>query len=209
MAKPKAKTIQQYFGFHDGDLTTPKHDEIMIWLDDNAEDVVKLFTNYYQEKIDRSFEKTGDEINRLKESDTWSYKYDLGPILPVKFSVEDINCVWEFSVTEKINYRKYIVGFVDLRINFSYQSYWCRSLWRDEPHCTQRTGYVRQTYKSTGIINFEVKTKIPSLGELFRQINMYKLHERRPFAVVSPDARFKDKIESQGMWFVHYPYDLR
>lgn len=66
---------------------------------------------------------------------------------------------------------------------------------------------------------FEVKTTIPSYGELMRQINHYRTHttydiEKRdksgsrhvyercwPWFVVSPDARFKDAIESQGIHF--------
>ena len=35
MAKPKAQTLQQKLGFFDEDLKKPKHDEIMIWLDQN------------------------------------------------------------------------------------------------------------------------------------------------------------------------------
>ncbi len=35
--KPKASTLQERFGFKDEELSTPKHDEIMMWLDENAE----------------------------------------------------------------------------------------------------------------------------------------------------------------------------
>ena len=32
--KPKAQTMAQRFGFMDPELTTPQHDEIMMWLDE-------------------------------------------------------------------------------------------------------------------------------------------------------------------------------
>ena len=35
--KPKASTLSERFGFQDGELSTPKHDEIMMWLNANAE----------------------------------------------------------------------------------------------------------------------------------------------------------------------------
>jgi hypothetical protein len=38
MAKPRAQTIQQRFGFMDDDLKKPKHDELMKWLDDCVEE---------------------------------------------------------------------------------------------------------------------------------------------------------------------------
>ena len=33
MAQAKAQTMQARFGFQDTELTSPKHDEIMLWLD--------------------------------------------------------------------------------------------------------------------------------------------------------------------------------
>src|ERR1039458_6217497 len=38
--KPKAKTLQERFGFKDDDLAQSKHDEIMLWLDAKIESVV-------------------------------------------------------------------------------------------------------------------------------------------------------------------------
>lgn len=35
--EPKAKTMQERFGFSDPDLKTPEHDAIMMWLDGEME----------------------------------------------------------------------------------------------------------------------------------------------------------------------------
>ncbi len=40
MTAPKAKTLQARFGFSDPELTTPKHDQIMLWLDANIDQVL-------------------------------------------------------------------------------------------------------------------------------------------------------------------------
>jgi hypothetical protein len=67
-------------------------------------------------------------------------------------------------------------------------------------------------------VGFEVKTTIPSLGELFRQLSLYgkrfsdceQLHSWRgcqmcKMFVVCPDARFADKIREQGYGFIQSP----
>ena len=49
MSTPKAQTIQIRFGFKDADITTPKHDEIMFWLDQHVELIVsELFGLSFQ-----------------------------------------------------------------------------------------------------------------------------------------------------------------
>jgi hypothetical protein len=61
---------------------------------------------------------------------------------------------------------------------------------------------------------FEVKTTISSLGELLRQLGQYREYLKRrdkpeyPLFVVSPDARFADKIREQGYGFVQYPREI-
>jgi hypothetical protein len=59
---------------------------------------------------------------------------------------------------------------------------------------------------------FEVKTTIPSLGELLRQLSMYRQYLRKhrdefdpQIVVVCPDARFADKIREQGFGFIQTP----
>lgn len=49
----------------------------------------------------------------------------------------------------------------------------------------------------------EVKTTIPSFGELMRQMNLYRTNIRKPalWVVVSPDDRFADAIRSQEIYF--------
>jgi hypothetical protein len=41
MENKKATTLQQRFGFSDPELKTPKHDELMIWLDENCQEVYR------------------------------------------------------------------------------------------------------------------------------------------------------------------------
>lgn len=49
--KVRATTLQQKFGFQDNDLSTPAHDALMVWLDQNvAEYVLAQFSTTWQPK---------------------------------------------------------------------------------------------------------------------------------------------------------------
>jgi hypothetical protein len=45
MAIPKAKTLQERFGFMDPDIKKPEHDEMIKWIDRNVEDILMLVFN--------------------------------------------------------------------------------------------------------------------------------------------------------------------
>jgi len=148
--KRKAKTFIERHGFKDNDLTTPKHDSICMWLDDNMKDVI-------------------DQLGFGKS--------------------EIENKIWEHPIVEERHYYNYntesnqkvseqIIGFVDM----------C---------CI--------TKSPRNLFMFEVKSLIPSLGELLRELRFYKKYTTRMIIVVSPDDRFREKIEEQGFNFIKSP----
>ena len=181
MAKPRATTIQQRFGFQDGDLKTPKHDEMMLWLDSNLLKIVGAMAGSWDNGRDAARkegcpeELLSEEHNRTLDRRTWEY-----PI-----------------VDRKYGGAKYVIGFVDLWASCTAPE--LRRWESGEWHWGNPTKYFY----------FEVKSTIPSLGELIRQIRMYQeyieTHLSGAFYIVSPDARFKDALRSQGIGFVHYP----
>jgi hypothetical protein len=68
--------------------------------------------------------------------------------------------------------------------------------WRTSP-C------VREKHKA--LAAFEVKTRIPSLGELLRQMRTYQLHLGNvSLFVVCPDDRFAAPLKEQGIHFLKY-----
>lgn len=65
-------------------------------------------------------------------------------------------------------------------------------------------GFVDLFVPSHGIA-IEIKTEIPNVGELLRQINFYRNYYSGPrWIVVSPDDRYKGIIEAQGIHFYKY-----
>lgn len=159
MATPKAQTLQQRFGFHDKDLMTPKHDEIMIWLDEHITEILSSFP-----KIHKRFGRPDSAITVIEKR--W------------EFPIHQFHDRMNGETTQGI-----CIGFIDFVVFYTY---------------TVDGGYGRYQ------MNFEVKTAIPSLGELFRQINMYRSYENNPFCVVCPDDRFAQQIQKQGIGFLKY-----
>ena len=198
--EPKAKTISERFGFSDPELKTARHDEIMIWLDENLEGCMDhLVEDIDQEKVDHA-EKVREAARKF-----WPQK-DLGP-LPAADKVRVIGKVWEFPVSD----RQYVIGFVDMYAEVGIPCSWCvRDLWNDKG-VWRFDGNVGKSDPKWSIryrnqkVYFEVKPSIPSLGELMRQVNMYRKYQEGLFYVVSPDDRFRKMLESQKIGFIKYP----
>jgi hypothetical protein len=241
--KPKAKTIQERFGFKDEDLLKPKHDEIVFWLDANIESIVgdlypqegwtvaqisaheksvERARSVWLDKIKEGYGlgaaeakritlldaeirnwRTHDDIDKERESRRRKEDYlqslaqnfpHPGPVPrcpPRKIHSRK----WEYAVME----RNYIVGFVDFWVEIGDAS--VRLQGAESAGAFAPEWVV--AFKPTNLL-FEVKTEIPSFGELMRQINFYRAYEQGPFFVVSPDDRFKSTLASQGIGFVKY-----
>lgn len=93
--KTRATTLQQKFGFQDADLSTPVHDALMVWLDQNVESV--LLNRYSRPRavenpryIQGGPRRTPDEFVRI------------------------LNKVWEKPISAK---NGFLVGFVDMRVD--------------------------------------------------------------------------------------------
>ena len=149
----RAKTLQERFGFVDSDLKTPRHDEIMIWLQANAEPITdSIWKRGWHSPID-------------------TYE-----------SIYHASIEWEYPIT---NGQKFTIGFIDMRVE-------CTA-------CLAPGRWVQREFF------FEVKSSIPSIGELMRQINLYRLHKPQGyFIVVSPDESAKEVLRSQHIHFVKY-----
>ncbi len=50
----------------------------------------------------------------------------------------------------------------------------------------------------------EVKSKLPTLGELMRQINLYREAHRGKVVVVSPDDSYVEVLKTQDVLFLKY-----
>ena len=119
---------------------------------------------------------------------TWVYDnfetvfYDLfSKDNPIKIAKK----IWEFDISKIAYNGVQIVGFIDLVFECDYIKEY-----------TKRNVYV------------EIKTAIPSVGELLRQLKAYKtylgLHYTDKFIVVCPDDTYEKIIKEQGYFFYKY-----
>ena len=182
--KVRAQTIQQKLGFADSDLKTPRHDEIMLWLDKHALDVVVATVGN---------QWTEQDIDWLNEELKKHHKPTITLAdLPPRKPLELISVTWEYPIKSGT----YVVGFIDLVIQYDADSL-----------TLNEYDYSYTPCRSRFIICVEVKSSIPSAGELIRQIQLYRQYQKGTYVVVSPDARYADVLRSQGIEFYHYQVD--
>lgn len=217
--KPKAQTLSQKFGFMDPDLATPQHDAIMMWLDEYVTNEVAAMT--YGTLPDYKWELTGasewarENFPRLIREN----KVAIASTTPCFALTEK---VWEWPVLDK----GFTIGFVDMCVSYAP----CEIDWR--PIGKAFDAFAREsgggsaagfpfpyTIEQSQVLNYkqqrrfyEVKPSIPSLGEVIRQVRMYQTYTNRErygeWWIVSPDTRFKEQLESQGIKFLAVPSSI-
>ena len=91
-----------------------------------------------------------------------------------------------------MKYSKFIVGYIDLRVTIEGQ------FWDGDT----------KSYSSENMeVYIEVKTAIPVLGDLIRQMRAYQEHQTgywRKYLIVAPDDRFVKTLNEQGFYFYKY-----
>lgn len=98
---------------------------------------------------------------------------------------------WEFPVNHINGSFKMLVGYVDIVARVKGQFYFSDT---KKFEYSERYAFI------------EVKTKIPSVGELIRQMRAYQNYndKRTSYIVVSPDDRHTETLNSQGFYFYKY-----
>lgn len=225
----QAPTLQARFGFQDADLKTPMHDEMLLWLTDNLDRFGEKITgrpkgaswdpDYLARRVHEAQRQLDGWREGLSDLERKHYQKQYQVLLarlPDRISdipVPEINAFEWKNITweETIVSRSYTIGFVDLAATLD---------WSPELHMGQLealpTGYFRPDwwvelswrarYSESDSFYFEIKSTIPSLGELVRQIRFYQTYARGHYVVVSPDARWEQPLASQGIGLIHYPH---
>lgn len=204
--RKKSQTVQQRFAFMDQDHKTPKHDEIMLWVDQNTENILQR--KYGTEWNEKAARERFSHFSQLYLKGSKYENYNMPP-LPPKPPIEVVSKEWEYVIT---NRNRDPVGFIDMAVRFKVPeleliSQIGKPTWEISQFPHQRTVY------------FEIKSRILSLGEVIRKINMYRayLTDRpisqtygtplfTPFIIVSPDDRFQKILSEQKIGFIKYPH---
>jgi hypothetical protein len=164
--------------------------------------------NYWEGEVERALKRITECQLRGQKLQDHLVKGFTAPEIDFRLGVTET--VFEKAVTTD---RDFIVGFIDVwaeiataipypwGLSWSGEKYQFTDRYRDNapyPHIA----WQRRVVKCA----FEVKPKIPSLGELLRQLRTYQTHQGADdWVVVSPDVRWKGAIESQGFTFWECP----
>ena len=261
IAKNRAKTLQEKFGFKDDDLKTPAHDAIMLWLDVNIEKIVSKYFNisWTDDEIKKVEESAREEVLKIKEKlernkedierrieshnehceknkhlnslseyiynsnvsthnkyldDLKNIEKKIGKLKtykslgqpPEKLSIKIVKKTWERPIK---SHNDYVIGFIDMEVICHIPELFC---------------YPKDDYPKYVIdhieysLMLEVKTSIKSIGEVIRQIQLYKnyfkndycngRYRKYEFIIVSPDDRYVDLLKSQNIGFVKCECEL-
>jgi hypothetical protein len=159
-----------------------------------------------EEHLEAELQTTRDKLSSLEDDLHAAHKCS-APAGVGKLTV--IKQKWEQPVgilNPNTNYQN-IAGFVDLYVH-------ARLIFSGVP-CKCGHGHWQAPDRDIQYV-FEVKPGIPSLGELMRQLAMYRQHLDHPHSilqcacrrvvmvVVSPDDRFFTQLRSQGIWTYKY-----
>lgn len=233
MSQPKmrAGTLQEKFGLQDKDLTTPAHDAIMIWLDQRADEIADSMlpiSRAVTAKIPSLITKAEDYVREIRNAlnalrgrsetgEHWAWTWT-----PESFrSTFPVNRIldkqWEYPVTSPGS-KGFVIGFLDMVVSVVAPD---REPIHVEVELNPRPPFISSGSLPCDIIQrpvpkwsvgneersvcFEVKTSIPSVGELIRQINFYRNFKWGIYVVVSPDDRFASILESQNIRFIKCP----
>lgn len=219
MAKSREKT--QQLGFWDPEVSTPVHDEIVLWAYRNADQILKAVCGEDYERpwdwVDfghrylPSFYINGAEAQKEKAAAEAFMKDNPRPRPQVVGKT--LEMVLKTRTGHKQNFEK-IVGYADLVLEVEFP-FLCEVTAGDEVGkytfveievSTGGRGCCKWPHPShTPSILVEAKSAIPSLGELIRQLNLYREAFTGPIVVVSPDARHAEILEEQGVVFVLFP----
>lgn len=213
MAKPKAQTLQQKLGFFDEDLKKPKHDDMMLWLDENIEDIVNTYCNPFsnQKRLQYFLNEKKELFNKFNQKGKNIDTSFLDKPVEVP-RITRISKKWEYAI-ENQNFRGHnVIGFVDFYASFNYPVPTIPGI--GYTHSERNNEIIDIRVPDDLIIDFdafrgemliEVKTEIKSLGELMRQINLYKSYRKGRYFVLCPDATHQKLLESQGVEFILFP----
>ena len=210
MGDVKATTIAQRFGFKDPQLSTPSHDEIMLAI---AADPTALICDIWPELLKRAHDTIVEwEWPIVSENTRTGQKFPVGFV--------DMRMEWSYNHTckkiAKKDLRKYYYTYYDNKEAFLDEcvgrdlnagSSYARSTAETERLYEENITYRVKNYRwnkskcsidtcnsGRGGALVEVKPTTPSLGELMRQIQMYRTYVDATYVVATPDETYVEEL---------------
>lgn len=191
MARARDKTAQ--IGLWDSEVSLPKHDEICLWVYEHAEEVLRTLRPqlFRPDWIDADF------VHGASSEAISTFRSNTERAAPVI-----VKKALEYTLTPREEGRgarswRPPVGYGDVLLAYSAPF--------PEPQYNHRDAITSfELAHQTHELLIEVKTELPTLGELLRQLNLYSTAFQGRQAVVASDDRYADILREHGFGFMRF-----
>lgn len=210
MAKSREK-IQQ-LGFWDTEVTNPNHDAVCLWAYENAESIVRAICPGRFDQPWLKDEVYFDQANKDQSAVDLARAFTNANTRP---NPRVYKKTLEYVLKSYTGYQdkmERIVGYADLLIETEFPcvvpNYRAGATWEAEGifdgfqvgWLTDREALLKG--REAPRILVEAKSVLPTVGELMRQIQLYRTAFRGKFVVVSPDDSYAQILTEQDVTFV-------
>lgn len=194
MAKGREKV--QQLGFFDVEVSVPEHDTVQLWAYERADAIFrlaypKLFTGAWRQQellpwipLDYGREQL---IKRAEEFANETTRPD------PRITRKSLSYVLQRATGYGGKYVQ-IVGYADILVETQFPIVMA----------AEQKGDVALGWREGPSFLIEAKSKLPTLGELMRQIQLYRTAFSGKVVVVSPDDAYRSILEEQDVLFVQY-----
>jgi hypothetical protein len=205
MAKSREKT--QQIGFWDSEVSKPDHDTVCMWAYENAD---VIFKATYPEMFDVSWRNDEVELDlSTMSSEEADIARELVKSVP-RPNPKIVRKALEYVLKSHTGYHnnlEKIVGYADLVIETKCPS--IKPMYKVVPMQAEKAvlhGHSISWGRREGIASIlvEAKSILPTIGELMRQINLYRTAFYGRFVVVAPDDKYAEILAEQGVKFIQY-----
>ncbi|WP_449301668.1 hypothetical protein [Pseudoxanthomonas mexicana] len=207
MAKSRNKV--QQIGFWDAEVKSPDHDTVCLWAYQNAD---AIFRAAYPEQFGRDWTSHDLETPAYNDGQRETIvqaSLDFANSTPrpsPRVAKRSLECVLR-SYTGVRNDIERIVGYADVLIETELPQVGLTYV--EQPH-----GYRNHVFSGCEItwasnraprILVEAKAVLPTVGELMRQLQLYRTAFSGKIIVICPDDRYAHILNEQGVLFMKYP----
>lgn len=193
MASAREKTPQ--LGLWDDEVPKLSHDKMVIWAYENAESLVRQYLTAFPSRDYYAAISSKWESHAIKVPAGYKLE-DLPPLPPKPTKLTGKKALEKVieQYPESGNGRSLprILGYADLVICW-------HSPYVEWDHAANKWEISGHTYS----LLIEAKTALPTLGELMRQLNLYRL-VFRDVALVVTEATHAEILREQGILVINY-----
>lgn len=198
----------QQLGFWDPEVAKPLHDDITKWAYVRAEALARAYVAYRAKWFEEKFDSDVDPDWPVARVADARAKYPVLGEPPIKYAVRIRGREWEAVLRERdpeyhprqLPRNQRLLGYADLLVHFSLQQLGVAERQGGPSGRDHAEWYVRE--REFRLI-VEVKTILPTIGELMRQINLYR-EAYSHVVLVAPDDGYAELLGEQGVLFVRY-----